>query len=59
MAITVPRSVGASELLKTAVQKFTAHDRNFDSSGVWSLHYPDGSEVCGLPEGDEPFQLFI
>jgi len=56
MPVTILRSAGASELLKTAVQKFTVHDRNFDSTGVWSLHYPDGSEVCGLPEGGKPFQ---
>lgn len=53
----MPKSVGADELLKAAMQKFAAHDRYFNSAALWTLRYPDGSEVCSLPETDEPFQL--
>lgn len=43
-------------LLVKALDKHSAHDRNFDPNEDYTLGYPDGTEVLTLP--GQPSQIF-
>lgn len=47
----------ATDIVHAAVKKFTLHDKDFDPSLHYMLHYPDGSIVDKLPETDALFTL--
>jgi len=57
MAICVPKTASAGEILQAALRKFQAHDRNFDVTCSWTICYPDVSAVDNLPETNDTFQL--
>ena len=57
LTLEVSKCIGADQLLKAALTKFAAHDRNFDATSNWTLRYPDGKQVLTLPEGEELFRL--
>lgn len=52
--INIRKKANANEVIAAGLSKFRAHDRQALLTNV-SLHYPDGSFVSTLPEGDELF----
>jgi len=52
--INIRKKANANEVIAAGLSKFHAHDRQALLTNV-SLHYPDGSFVSTLPEGDELF----
>ena len=54
--VRVPTTIRKLDLLKVSYEKHCAHDRNFDKEALYTLVYPDGTEILTLP--DHPNRIF-
>ena len=56
LVVRVLSDIRKVPLLSKALDKHSAHDRNFDPNEDYTLAYPDGTEVLTLP--GQPSQIF-
>ena len=54
--VRVPATIRKLDLLRVSYEKHCAHDRKFDKEALYTLVYPNGTEVLTLP--DDPNCIF-
>ena len=54
--VQVPATIRKLDLLRVSYEKHCAHDRKFDKEALYTLVYPNGTEVLTLP--DDPNCIF-